>query len=250
MGRKGGSRHLKRMPAPAFWPIKTKEFQWAIRPKPGPHPAGMCIPLSILLRDYLHVARTAREADLILSQGKVRVDGRVRREAKYPVGLMDVVEIASVKKTYRVIPVAGKGLALVEAAGDTKGFKMCKIDDKRTVEHGHLQICLHDGRNVLLEVQNPTNPSEDVYSTGSSLQIEIPSQKILKQVKMTEGAYALVTAGANLGRHGSISRIEPRTATRPGIVEIKDSKGEAFRTVLDYVFVVGEGSALIELSGA
>jgi small subunit ribosomal protein S4e len=162
---------------------------------------------------------------------------------------MDVVEIAGLKKAYRVIPVAGKGLALVEAGRDTRGFKICKIDDKRTVSHGHLQICLHDGKNVLLQVQNPTNPSEDVYSTGSSLQMEIPSQKIVKQLKMTEGAYALVTAGTNLGRHGSISRIEQGTATRPGIVDIKDNKGETFRTISDYVFVVGEGNPVIELSG-
>lgn len=250
MGRKGGSRHLKRKPAPDFWPIKTKEFQWTVRPRSGPHPRGMCIPLLIVLRDYLHLARTAREARLILSQGKVRVDGRLRRDERYPVGLMDVIDIPSSKKMFRVVPVRGKRLTLVEAAENTGGFKICKIDDKKTVAHGHLQLGLHDGRNILVKVQNPTTPAEDVYSTGSSLQIELPSQKILKQVGMTEGTYAIVTAGENMGRHGSISHVESGTATRPGIVEIKDGKGEAFRTITDYVFVVGEATSMIELPGA
>lgn len=250
MGKKGGSRHLKRMPAPGFWPIGAKEFQWAVKPRPGPHPKESCIPLSIILRDYLHSARTAREAKLLLSQGKVKVDGRVRRDEKYPVGLMDVVEIPDAKAAFRVIPAKGKALALVETNKEEAGFKLCRIEDKRTVAHGHLQVNLHDGRNILVKVQNPGNPTEDTYSAGASLQIEIPSQKIMKQMKMTEGAYAVVTGGTNTGRHGKISSIDVGTATRPTIVEIKDDKGEAFRTVGDYVFVVGEGTSTIKLSGA
>ena len=250
MGRKGGSRHLKRMPAPDFWPISTKGFQWTVRPRPGPHPGDMCIPLSIVLRDHLHLARTAREVRLILSQGKVKVDGRLRRDDRYPIGLMDVLEIPSSKVAFRVIPVKGKGLSLIKTAEDTKAFKICKIDDKKTVAHGQLQIGLHDGRNVLVKVQNPTTPTEDIYSTGASLQIELPSQKILSQIEMAEGAYAVVTAGENIGRHGNITHIETGTATRPGIVEIKDDKGEAFRTITDYVLVVGKEAPVIELSGA
>jgi len=210
----------------------------------------MCIPLSTILRDRLHLARTAREARLILSQGKVKVDGRLRRDDRYPVGLMDVIEIPDSKAAYRVVPVKGKEFDLIEVAADSKGFKICKVNGKRTVANGHIQIGLHDGRTVLVKVQNPTAPKEDVYSTGSSLQIEIPSQKILRQMKLAEGAYAIVTAGENTGRHGKISSIELGNATRPGLVEIRDDKGETFRTISDYVFVVGEETPLIELSGA
>ena len=250
MARKGGSKHLKRMAAPRFWPIKTKEAQWTIQPRPGAHAKTESIPLTVILRDHLHSARTAREARLLLSQGKVRVDGRVRRDAKYPVGLMDVIEISGTEPAYRVTPVKGKIFSLIEAAGDARNFKVCKVSDKRTVTNGQLQVTLHDGRNILVKVQNPKTPTEDIYLTGSSLQIEIPSQKILKQMKMVEGAYAVVTAGRNLGRHGNICSVEAGAANRPGIVEIRDGKGEIFRTVSDYVFVVGEGTPMIELPGA
>lgn len=250
MGKKGGSRHLKRMPAPRFWRIRTKEFQWTVKPRAGPHPIGLCIPLAVILRDYIGLARTAREVRLLLSQGKVKVDGRFRRDEKYPVGLMDIVEIAGAKEAFRVVPVEGKGLTLVETPKEETGFKLCKIQDKSTVAHGYLQINLHDGRNLLVKVQNPNNPTEDVYSTGASLQIEIPSQKILRQMKMAEGAYAIVTRGRNLGRHGRISNIIPRSATRPAIVEIRDGKGGTFRTISDYVFIVGEESPTVKLAGA
>ncbi len=238
------------MPAPRFWRIETKEFKWTIKPKPGPHPIDLCIPLAVILRDYLGLARTIRETNLLLSQGKVKVDGHFRRDGKYPVGLMDIVEIAGTKGAFRVLPVEGKGLTLVETTKEDTGFKLCKIQDKRTVANGHLQINLHDGRNILVKVQNPSNPTEDVYSTGASLQIEIPTQKVLKQLKMADGAYAIVTRGRNLGRHGKISSIIPRSSTRPAIVEIRDSKGETFRTVGDYVFIVGEGTSAIKLAGA
>lgn len=250
MGKKGCSRHLKRMPAPRFWRIKVKEAQWATKPRPGPHPIDQCIPLGIVLRDYLGLARTAREARLIVAQGKVKVDGRVRRDEKYPVGLMDVVEIDGVKSPFRVLPVEGKGLDLIETTKEEAGFKLCKIQDKRTVDRGHLQINLHDGRNMLVKVENPGNPVEDVYSTGASVQIEIPNQKILKEMKLTDGAYAIVTGGRNIGRHGKISSITQASATRPKIAEIRDSKGETFRTIGDYVFVIGEDTPAIKLAGA
>jgi len=203
-----------------------------------------------VLRDYLGLAGTAREAKLIVAQGKVKVDGRFRNDEKYPVGLMDVVEIAGARGAFRMLPVQGKGLTLVETTKEEAGFKLCRIQDKRTVGRGNLQINLHDGRNLLVKLQNPSNPVEDVYSTGASLQIEIPSQKILKHMKVAEGAYAIVTGGRNVGRHGKISGIVPASATRPAIVEIKDDKGETFRTNGGHVFIVGEEGPAVKLAGA
>ncbi|MFX0075991.1 MAG: 30S ribosomal protein S4e, partial [Candidatus Hermodarchaeota archaeon] len=36
MTRKGGSKHLKRLPAPSSWPIHRKEFRWVVKPRSGP----------------------------------------------------------------------------------------------------------------------------------------------------------------------------------------------------------------------
>ncbi|MHA1832356.1 MAG: 30S ribosomal protein S4e, partial [Candidatus Baldrarchaeia archaeon] len=51
MGKKGPKRHLKRLPAPRFWPIHKKEFKWTVRPSPGPHPMNRCLPLLLIVRD-------------------------------------------------------------------------------------------------------------------------------------------------------------------------------------------------------
>src|SRR6266571_3186944 len=62
MARKGGSRQLKREPAPGFWPIKRKERTWAPNTRPGPHSREKSIPLVIVIREILGYARTAKEA--------------------------------------------------------------------------------------------------------------------------------------------------------------------------------------------
>ena len=65
MGKKGGSLHLKREASPAFWPIHRKEFTWAVKPRPGPHSINRCIPLVLIVREILGLAKTRKEAKKI-----------------------------------------------------------------------------------------------------------------------------------------------------------------------------------------
>jgi len=249
MGRKGGKRHLKRLPAPAFWPIQKKMWKWAMRPRAGPHSMDKSLPLGVIVRDLLKLARTGRESQLLISQGKIKVDGRVRTDYKYPVGLMDVVEIPEAKTRARMVPAPKKGLALVDIPKEESLFKLCRIKDKATVRKGNIQLNLHDARNLLVKVENPRNPVEDTYSTGDTLRINLPDQKIVQHLKFAQGSYVVVTAGRNVGKHGKIASIETSSANRPLSIEIQGSDGENFRTVAEYVFVVGETTPLIELRG-
>jgi small subunit ribosomal protein S4e len=247
MGKKGGARRLKRMPAPTFWPIPTKKFQWAVKPKPGPHPQQMCLPLIVILRDVLGYVKTAREAEIALSEGKIRVDGKIRRDGKYPVGLMDVVSIPAAKSNFRVLPSPGKGLTLIKIPEEEATFKLCKIKDKTTVKGGNIQLNLHDGRNLLIKVEDPRSSVEDVYNTGDVVQINLPDQKILKHIKFAEGAFALVAAGKNMGKNGKITKIERAGRAGEVTVTIEDASGRTFQTIADYVFVTGEDKPLIRL---
>jgi len=108
LGKKGPSRHLKRHDSPAHWPIHRKTKVWSIKPKPGPHSLETGIPATVLLREELGYAETAKEAKIILSQNKFWVDGKPRRDKGYTVGLMDVVQIPDTQEYFRVLP-AGKG---------------------------------------------------------------------------------------------------------------------------------------------
>src|SRR5438094_53439 len=92
MARKSGPRQLKREPAPGFWPIKRKERTWAPSTRPGPHSREKSLPLVIIIREILGYARTAKEAIRIIRTGKVKIDGAVRKDHRFPVGLMDVLQ--------------------------------------------------------------------------------------------------------------------------------------------------------------
>jgi len=240
MGSKGGARHLKRTAAPRFWPIHVKERQFATRPKAGPHPADRSLTLLTVVRDKLKLARTGREASLIISRGEVRVDGKPRKDPRYPAGLMDAVEVPTVKEAYRILPVRGKALSLVKVNKEEAGYKLCKIMDKTTVRGGVVQLNLHDGRNIRLGAEEPP----DKYLTGDTLKISVPEQKFLEHLKLEKGAYAIITGGKNLGLHGKIVDV----GGKEGLVAIEGPDGQLLQSTRDYVMVIGRDQPLVELA--
>ncbi len=251
MGRKGGKKHLKRKPAPEFWPIHRKEAVFTVRPKPGPHPISRCIPLTLIVRDILGIAKTGREARKIISQGKICVDGKIQKEDLFPTGLMDVISIPDTEKTYRVLP-SQKGLALYPVGKEEAGFKLCRIENKTTVKHGHIQLNLHDGRNMLIRVKDANHPEEDVFQTLDTLKINFSNQEIAGHFKLSEGAPAIIIDGKNRGKFGKIVAIEKRPGQkrRNTLVTIEGSSGNRFQTSMDYIFVIGDKEPHISLTEA
>jgi len=248
VGKKGGRRHLKRKPAPEFWPIHRKEAVWTVKPNAGPHPISRCIPLTLVLRDMLGVAKTRSEAKNIVNQQKIMVDGKVQKEELFPTGLMDVVSIPEVEKWYRVLP-NEKGLFFHSISKDEAAFKLCRIENKTVLTGGNVQLNLHDGRNVLIKVKDPNKPEEDVFHALDILKISLPNQEILSQMKLVEGAPALIVGGKNAGKHGKIIAIEQRPGQKRknSLVTVEDEKGNRFQTTVEFVFVIGDKQPHISL---
>lgn len=213
LGRKGGSTGLKRKPAPRFWPIHRKEFTWVVRPSPGPHSLQSCLPLAIVLRDSLGFAETRKEAKTIAAQEKVLVDGKVKRQDDFPLGLMDVISLPDADKFFRILPSA-KGLVVHSISKEEANFKLCRIEDKMVVRKGQVQLNLHDGSNLLVKVADPKNPQEDVYKTLDTLKISLPEKQVLEHLKMKRNDFVVITGGKNIGKYGKI-------------VEIEETKGSA-----------------------
>lgn len=248
MGKKGGRRHLKRKPAPEFWPIHRKEAVWTVKPNAGPHPISRCMPLTIVLREVLGVAKTRSEVKTIIHEEKVFVDGRVQKEELLPTGLMDVVSIPEIEKWYRILP-NEKGLFLHLIRKDEANFKLCRIENKTILQNGHVQLNLHDGKNLIIKVKDPAKHQEDVFQTMETLKISLPNQEILAHAKLVEGAPAIMISGKNAGKTGKIVAIERRQQQkrRNLLVTIEDKSGQRFQTTENYVFVVGEKEPFISL---
>jgi small subunit ribosomal protein S4e len=251
LGRKGTSTGLKRKPAPRFWPIHRKEFTWTVKPSPGPHSGENCLPLAIILRDSLGFAKTRKEAKTIVTQGRVRVDGQVRQDDGFPVGLVDVVSVPDVDKNFRVLPSA-KGLILHPIDGEEAKFKLCRIENKRKGRNESVQLNLHDGSNILVKVADPKNRQEDIYKTLDTVKMSLPEKQITESIKMKEKDYAIITGGKNIGKHGRIVEIEKAAGKkrRNALITIEDNKGNRFQTILNFVFAVGEAHPLISLPEA
>lgn len=251
MGKKGVSTGLKRKPAPRFWPIHRKEFIWVTKPLPGAHSLENCLPLTIVLRDILGFAKTRKEAKRIVSQGKVYVDGRVRRDDRFPVGLMDVISIPEVEKFFRIIP-SSKGLTLHTINKKESDFKLCRIEDKKTVKNGNLQLNLHDGSNILVKAADQEEPQEDTYQVLDTVKVSLPEREILEQIEMKEKDFAVITGGKNIGKYGKILEIEEIEGRkrRKALVTIKDERENKYQTILNLIFAIGKAEPLISLPEA
>jgi small subunit ribosomal protein S4e len=248
LGKKGKTGRLKRKPAPRFWPIHRKEFQWIVRPSPGPHSLDKCLPLSLVLRDIIGVAETRKEAKTIVAQGKVYVDGKARRRDSFPVGLMDVLSMPDMNKFCRVMP-SHKGLTLTPISKEEASFKLLRVENKTTAKNGTVQIAFHDGSNMRVKADDPKTTPPVSLGTFDILKISLPDKQMIDRFKTKEGNFAVIAGGKNVGKQGRIVEIEKTEAKkrRNALVIVEDGTGNRYQTILDFVFSIGDVAPLVTL---
>ncbi len=229
---------LKRLLAPSYWKIPKKSTKWTVSPRPGPHKKTESIPLQIIVRDILNLVETGKEAKTIINKGEILIDGNIKKDHAFPVGLMDVISIPRIKKYYIVLQ-SEKGLELKEISEEESRKKICRINNKTLVNKGRMQLNLHDGKNLLVE--------KDVYKTGDSVLIEIPSQKVIEHLKMEKGSLGLITKGKNSGKMGTIKEIITTKSREPNKIICKIENMEV-KVRKNHVFVVGREKPVIKIS--
>jgi small subunit ribosomal protein S4e len=229
MAKKGGSSHMKRIASPRYVPVARKGKVWVIKPSPGPHKGEEAVSLGVVLRDVVHVADSEKEVRRILKEGDVLVDGRVVRDKKFPVGLMDVLSIPKMNKNYWV-GVDRKGrFKLFEVDGERVKFKLCRVEG-RSVKKGATQVSFHDGRTVV---------DGKELKVGDTVKLAVPKQQILSVMKLEPNATCLITKGIHAGEVAVIEELYHKTGAKKAEAKLR-SDGESFITVRDYIFVVGE----------
>lgn len=199
MGKKGGDTRLKRQLAPTFWNIRRKESQFVLKASPGPHRKDKSYPLGVILRDVLNVANSMHEAKTIVSAGKIKVDGIERRDVKFPVGLMDVIELTTTGQSHRFVPRDSKLLVPVEIQNAEKMVKFVKVSSKVTTKGGKLQYGFHDGKTMI---------SEQPLSVGDTCLLDFENLSIKEIVRFEKGNLGLITSGDNAGSFGTIEDIK------------------------------------------
>lgn len=225
-------RHLSRLAMPKSWKIKRKGIKWVTRPHPGAHSLKLGLSLNVFLRDLLTLAKTTREVKSILNKQEVFVDGKRRKDHKYIVGLMDVVTLPKINKSYRILLNEKGYIRAVAIKKDEAGIKPCKITGKTVVRKGKMQLNLFDGKCLLVD--------KNELNVGDSVVIEIPSQKIKERLPFAKGSTIYLIGGKHVGNVGVVEEIMNRR-----IVYKRDQ--DRFETLKRYAFVIGKGKPVIEL---
>ena len=233
MAKRGVYKHLKRIHAPKSWMLSKVGGIWAMKPSQGPHKLRECIPLNLLLRTKLGLARNGTEAKLIVKakEGNISIDGKVRTDHKYPVGIMDIVTVNKIGANYRVnFDVKGRW-RLVKISKEEAKYKLCKVTKRMMGPKKIPFITTSDGRT--LRYPNPLIKEHD------TVKLNLENNEIVDYYKYKIGAHVLIVGGNNIGRAGVIEKIEKHPGSYE-IVYIKDMSGKEFSTRLTNIFITGD----------
>lgn len=231
------SKHLKRLAAPRVLRLHRKERALTIRAAPGPHPLELAIPIGLVVRDYLSLCDTYKEARKIVSNGDILVDGVKRKNIKFPCGLMDVISIPKMRKNVRILFDRNGKLALVPISESDAEWKLCRIQNKTIVKGKKVQLNLHDGKNKLVE--------KDEYKTGDVLKISFKENKIDDVYRFDKGTVSMIIGGTHIGEIASIEEIQVVASSKPNLAKMKGEK--EFSTIAEHVFPIGKTKPAIAL---
>ncbi len=196
------------------------------------------MPLVVVLRDLLHLADRSKEIKQIMQEGKVLVDGRIRKDHRFIVGMFDTISIPTINANYRVM-IGDNGKFTLVPIKDAS-VKLCKIVNKTTVRDGKTQLNLHDGTTLL---------ASNDYKTKDSILIKVPERKIDQHLNYGIGSLVFVADGKHAGEIGKVKEIKVVRSSSPNMVIITTAAGE-FETIEPYVFVIGKDTSALEGVGA
>lgn len=226
----GSGSHLKRLAMPRSWALPRKISTWVTRPRSGAHSLEYCMSISTVIRDVLGFADTAREVRRILHEGKALIDGRVVRDARRGVGLMDVLTLGD--ENYRCVLDKNGKLRYQKIPPDDADWKVCRIEGKSTIKGGRTQLNLHDGRNILVD-------DAVEFNTGDSVKIQLPDQAILTHLPFEDGAQAYLIGGSHVATIANIKEHHVKRSSMPNEVLFDD-----FGTISRHVIIVGDDTPL------
>lgn len=181
----------------------------------------------------IHHHQTNCEVTKIVMQRLIKVDGKVRTDANFPAGFMDVVTIEKTGEHFRLIYDVKGRFAIHRISAEEAKYKLCKVKKTQLGAKSVPFLVTHDGRTIRYP--------DPVIKANDTIQLDIATSKITDHIKFDSGNLCMITGGRNLGRVGTVVNRE----RHPGsfdIVHIRDSQGHVFATRLSNVFIIGKGT--------
>jgi small subunit ribosomal protein S4e len=247
MGKKGQSRHRKRLSAPIAYPIPRKQGTFTIKPYPSRSTMESSIPLGIVIREILGYAKTLSEVKKILSRKTIKIDGKVQTSYKSSLGPMDILEISKTEEYFRLTPYRGKRrFKLHPISKEDAHLKIQRIQRKQTVKENLIQLTFHDGRNYLMDPEEKYKFPISDLAVKDSVMFNLEDKTIEDHYPFTEGNTALIMGGHNVGLVGKIQEIEAQTGRSTRTITLETEEGE-IKTTDQHLFVIGREEPVIEI---
>ena len=90
--------YMKRQTTKKSWPIPRKGTKYVVV---ASHHKNNAIPLLVVLRDILKIVRNEKETRNILNSGKIVINGKIRKNKKFPVLPFDIISLED--KNYQLV---------------------------------------------------------------------------------------------------------------------------------------------------
>ena len=222
---------VKRYTMPKNWPIERKVHKFIVKTSPGPHAKKASIPLGLFLRDIMKFAMNMKEARQILNKKLVKVDNIVRKDRRFPVGIMDVISVGD--DHFHILP-KKNGFDFKKTKNNNT--KLLKIKDKTTLKKNKTQLNFYNGCNLLVDNND--------YKPGDTLVIDIDNNSIKQHLKMQEGSFVIIIEGKNVGTTGKIKKPIETPGSQKSIMII-ESNDKDIVVPKNYLYVIGEDKPLI-----
>ena len=198
--------------------LTCKTSKFILRPHPGSQ-YGYGLPIGVVLRDVLKVTSTLAEAQKLLNNNTVLIDGRRKRPSS---NVRFIRYYAIRRKSYRTeLDVKGR---LIVNEIEPSNIKTSKVVGKTAVKGGKIQFRLFDGKTVLSDVK---------AKIGDSVLYNVETRKIESVLPCQEGASMFLLRGKHAGDTGKLTKIEGTT------VYYESVSGSDIETSLKHVYVTG-----------
>jgi small subunit ribosomal protein S4e len=223
--------HLSRLNAPKSWPIRKKGIKFIKRPSCGAHSLRKCISLSLVLNILLKQTRTNKEVKKVLNERKVLVNGKVRKDPAFSVGIMDVITIPILKKSFRLLYDTKGKFTTLELKDTEAELLPLQIIDKTLLNKGRVQLNYFNGYTKIVE--------KDSYSTGDTLVLSVKDNSVKNHFEFKKGMKIYLTGGRQVGKVGQLEKVKDKNV----IIKTKDN---TFETAKRYAFAIGDLATSVE----
>lgn len=168
----------------------------------------------------------------------LKVDGKIRRNSKFPVGVMDVLTVVKTNENYRMLYDSKGRFTLVSINNSEAKFKLLKVTQKAVGPNKIPYIVTHDARTIRF-------PHPEIEE-GDTVRYDIEKGKITTWIKNEPGKLCYITGGNNIGRVGQLMHVERHSGSF-SIAHLKDANGKTFATRVNNIFIIGDKKSVITL---